>query len=69
MKKDPPVAAWRCEECRNWHPSSEEVHEIVTLDVGPDVQTGEVIERVFFARRLRVCADCRAAITGVRMGF
>jgi hypothetical protein len=64
-----PVSAWRCEECRNWHSASEGVNEILVLDVGPDIVTGEIAERAFFARRLRVCGDCRAEITQEKLGF
>lgn len=69
MADDLPVVAWRCEECRNWHPASDEVHEILVLDVGQEVATATVVERIFFPRRLRVCRDCRADITGERLGF
>jgi hypothetical protein len=64
-----PVSAWRCEECRNWHPAKDEVHEVLVLDVGQEVATATVVERIFFPRRLRVCSDCRRDITGETLGF
>jgi hypothetical protein len=66
---DPPVAAWRCEECRAWRPRVEAVHALVVLDIGPDSDMSDHLERAYVPRVLHVCGACRAAITGDDMGF
>ena len=59
------VAAWKCEECRRWRPAAEPVIEMRVLEPGPEAITdGNLIERIYIGRKLRVCTACRLEILG-----
>ena len=62
---DLPITAWKCEECRNWIPASHPVNEILVLEPGPEVVTGgTMVERIYIARKVRACSNCRREIEG-----
>lgn len=59
------ISAWKCEECGTWRRSKEPVTEMHVLEPGPEVITsGNMVERIYIARKLRVCSDCRLEILG-----
>ena len=63
-----PVAAWKCEECRRWRAPDMAANALLVKEPGPEITTISGTETLYINRKIVVCDECRAKITGQPWG-